>query len=151
MLSLSVIGSAVPLWCAPASLANFWRSRRLMKLITRCLLGLFKIANRKNYDTKVYSKCFGLTYRGTLSLFFMIACIGWSCPVAKFTNVFWAVWTVETYVKPKIAKAQFLQLFQLPYSSPYPECPASLSPTSTSPKTVLENLIGNSLFTRNPN
>ncbi len=38
-----------------------------------------------------------------LPLFLTIASIRWSCPVANLTNEFWAVWTVETCVMPKIA------------------------------------------------
>ncbi len=59
-----------------------------------------------------------------------------------------------TYIKATIAKTEFLQLFQLPSSRLQEDCPASLTPTSTSPKTWLENIIvkkTNSLFTRSPN
>ncbi len=45
--SLLLIGSAVPLWCAPASFANFGRAKRWMEWIKRRLQGRFMIDKRK--------------------------------------------------------------------------------------------------------
>ncbi len=53
---------------------------------------------------------------------------------------------METCVKPTIAYNKLPDCSRL-----LPDYPVSLSPTSTSAKTGLENLIVASLFTRNPN
>ncbi len=43
---------------------------------------------REKYEMKVCSKCFGLICRGVSPLFFTMAYIGYSCPVANLINEF---------------------------------------------------------------
>ncbi len=90
--------------------------------------------------------CFGLICRGMLPILFTIASVGWSCPVANLTNEFWAVRTVETYVKSKWQRHNFNSPILDSNLTVLLLCPSP----PPHPKLGLTNLIA-SLFTRNPN
>ncbi len=122
-----------------------------MKWITRCLQGALRMSKKKKYETKVYCKCFGLICWGMLPLFFMIASIGWSCPVANLINEFWAVRIVKLASSYKVQRHNFFSYSNSSVLDSKRTVVLLCPPPPLPRKMGLTNLIVNSFFIRNPN